>query len=60
MSKLSLFISAQKKKKKQKYFVTNKANYNMDLLQFAIFNGGKVVKHKQEISWSIDKNARNK
>lgn len=50
MSKLSLFISAQKKKKKQKYFVTNKANYNMDLLQFAIFNGGKVVKHKQEIS----------
>lgn len=44
------FCTQKKKKKETKYFVTNKANYNMDLLQFAISNGGKVVKHKQEIS----------
>lgn len=62
MSKLSLFISAHKKKKKEtKIFGYKQATYNMNLLQFAISHGGKVlVKHKQEISWSIDKNAINK
>lgn len=46
-----IHFCTQKKKKETKIFGYKQATYNMNLLQFAISHGGKVlVKHKQEIS----------